>query len=189
MSRRPTITPETVAKIRELYAGGMKKAKIARELGLSNETIWRYATPEGEATIKAYQRARYERERTDPDLVERRRTAAREYARRQRAIAMADPNRPETKREAGRRMKAEREAAKLAKEPKLPGVERECCVCGVKFRTIYRNTTCSREHALEWKQRYIKRWRAERAGGIGMDVIPFGAAGGGHRVGERNGRS
>lgn len=91
MPRPKTITPKTIKQIRELFKLGVPKARIARELGVAVETVRRYSDPEQEAAIKAMQRRRYERERNMPEVVERRRGYAREYARREREKAKQDP--------------------------------------------------------------------------------------------------
>ena len=182
------ITTAVVKQIRELHAAGVSQKEIVKQLGLHHETVRRYISDEAATKIKAYQRARYDRERNDPEIVERRRAAMREYARRQRALAKNDPNRPETKREAARRMKRERAEVEAA-APKQLGSERECLVCGTRFRTIYRNNTCSPEHRDEWTTRRLARRAIKRnAGGIDdCGSAPFGSAGGGHRMGGNNG--
>lgn len=41
--RKPSLTPERVAELRARVAGGEKKAVIAREFGISRETLYQYA--------------------------------------------------------------------------------------------------------------------------------------------------
>lgn len=43
---------------------------------------------------------------------------------------------------------------------KRPHPERECSICGCRFRPINRRTlTCSPEHSAEHRKRGIKAWR------------------------------
>ncbi|QWY83334.1 hypothetical protein [Rhizobium phage RHph_X3_2] len=189
MPRPTTITTTLVKQIRELHALGVPHARIARDLGLNQQTVRRYATPEGEAAVKAEQRRRYEKDRSNPERTEKLRASSREYARRKRAEEKAAG--VKTKRELAAEQRERYNAQKRearATQVKEPGTERQCVVCKVTFRSIYRNNTCSREHALEHKQRYLKRWKAERAGGMDDGgLLSLGAAGGGHRVGEAHG--
>ena len=41
--RKPSLTPERVAELRARVAGGEKKAALAREFGISRETLYQYA--------------------------------------------------------------------------------------------------------------------------------------------------
>lgn len=41
--RRPSLTPERVLELRTRVAGGEKKAALAREFGISRETLYQYA--------------------------------------------------------------------------------------------------------------------------------------------------
>lgn len=203
MSRPRTISAELIAKIRELRAAGFSRVHIAAECKVSLETVDRYSSKRSEERITKTQRKQYEKRKQDPETVERYRSYAREYARRKRAEAKA--NGVLTKRELAAQLRAKREMARVDAGQliansvgrdqliahKLPGTERECVVCGAKFRTIYRNVTCSREHATEHKKQYLKRWRASRELGLGLaDGVGFlsmGPAGGGHRVGQQHG--
>lgn len=71
-------------RMRELHALGVPVLKIAREFGLNKETVYRHLDPRWEAKIREYQRKRYERERQNPVVVERRRATARKYAAKKR---------------------------------------------------------------------------------------------------------
>ena len=41
--RKPSLTPERVKELRTRIAGGEKKAPLAREFGISRETLYQYA--------------------------------------------------------------------------------------------------------------------------------------------------
>ena len=41
--RKPSLSPERVAELRKRIAGGEKKAGLAREFGISRETLYQYA--------------------------------------------------------------------------------------------------------------------------------------------------
>jgi DNA invertase Pin-like site-specific DNA recombinase len=41
--RKPSLTPDRVAELRARVAGGGKKTVIAREFGISRETLYQYA--------------------------------------------------------------------------------------------------------------------------------------------------
>lgn len=190
MPRPTTITTAIVKTIRELYALGVPKAKIAKQLGVSEHTVYRYATPEGEAAVKAEQRRRYERQRKDPEVVERYRAYSREYQRRERAKEME--SRPEGKREAGRRLKALRAEAKqkqqeqATKVVEVPRKTRSCRVCSTEFTTHLRSLSCSQKCANEYKRLYLKQYKLRND--IGDDgMLNIGAAGGGHRIGAAYG--
>lgn len=109
MARRPTITTTIVNEIRALVELGVPKKRVARQLGVAYETVVRYATPEGEARVKEQQRRRYLKEKDlKPEVIERRRAAAREY--------YLNVRRP--REEAERKRKPKHEATRAA------GVER-----------------------------------------------------------------
>jgi predicted transcriptional regulator len=78
-----------VNKIRELVALGVPKKRVAKDLGIAEETVYRYASPEGEARVKAQQRRRYEKDRKNKELMEKRRENARRYVRKKRAETRA----------------------------------------------------------------------------------------------------
>lgn len=84
--KRTLITMPMRKRIRELRALGVTLTRIAKDLGISYESVCRHASDAQEAKIKAYQRKRYMMECNDkPEAVERRRAKAREYAARKRA--------------------------------------------------------------------------------------------------------
>ena len=41
--RKPSLTPERAKELRARVAGGEKKAALAREFGISRETLYQYA--------------------------------------------------------------------------------------------------------------------------------------------------
>jgi len=92
MAGQTTVTTAMKRKIRELYALGVPLTKIARDFNLHHETVRRHASDEFEKKIKAQQRKRYEKERTtQPEVVERRRAKAREYAAKKREEYVKNP--------------------------------------------------------------------------------------------------
>lgn len=82
--KRTTITTSMAKEMTELRELGVPILRIARKFDVSPETVYRHTSAEDEATIKAYQRRRYERERADPEIVERRKAYEQERARRRR---------------------------------------------------------------------------------------------------------
>ena len=97
MGGQTIVTLALKKKIRELHALGVPFTKIAVQLGISHETAKRHSSDKYEAKIKAQQRKRYEKERaTKPEVVERRRAKAREYAAKQREEYVKNPRKKVT---------------------------------------------------------------------------------------------
>ena len=76
------ITTKTVKAIRDLIAAGISQKQVATMLGISKGTVSKYRSDEAQKAYVAYQRARWQEEKGNLEIVERRRTMARERARR-----------------------------------------------------------------------------------------------------------
>lgn len=72
------ITTSTIKQIRALLRSGLSHRAVAQQLGLHPNTVGKYQNDAMADLIRARDKARWERERADPEKVERRRTAARE---------------------------------------------------------------------------------------------------------------
>lgn len=82
--RKTIITTMMAREMTELRALGVPIARIARQFNLHVETVRLHTSEEDAAIIRERQTRRYQKERQIPEIVERRRAVARDYARRQR---------------------------------------------------------------------------------------------------------
>jgi AcrR family transcriptional regulator len=82
---RPTIvTTSLVKRMKELRELGVPVDRIARDVGVNKETVRRHTSEKDAETIKRWQRERQERDKQNPEVMERRRETARQYAARMR---------------------------------------------------------------------------------------------------------
>jgi transposase-like protein len=79
-----------VRQMTELRELGVPVARIARKFGVNDETVRRHTSGEDQAKILEGQQRRYAKYRADPEIMERRRNAARENAKRKKAQRQAE---------------------------------------------------------------------------------------------------
>lgn len=93
MSRPFKITNLMARDMRALRELGVPVKRIARKFGVQADTVRRHTSDEDRDKILNGERARQARYAADPDFVEKKRAAAREYARKLRADIKAERNR------------------------------------------------------------------------------------------------
>lgn len=89
MTPRTVVTIAMREHIRKLRKLKVPYAVIARDMGLNYETVRRHASDINAKAIATARNRRYEREKLNPEIVERRRKTAREYDRKQREMRNA----------------------------------------------------------------------------------------------------
>lgn len=75
------ITTKTVREIRALLRSGMSQRAAAERLGLHTNTVAKYQNDTMAERMRQREKARWEREKENPLMLERRRSRAREYQR------------------------------------------------------------------------------------------------------------
>lgn len=78
------VTTGLVKQIRYFRSIGLSQIKTAKLLNVHRSTVEKYESDERMAAWRRKERARHDRERKDPAVLERKREAAREHARRTR---------------------------------------------------------------------------------------------------------